>query len=182
MTRSRLILVFRVAVLLALAFVYSAEVFFLLPVALVMPPIFQHCPTCQPCTSCVDSLYPAYVDVEISGVADDSCTDCEALDGTYSVPVVCIFGSCCSSSGNFGSLTSCGITVLITVAFSGGPNDIVVEISLFQGILSQVIDFTLVGTGTQDCSRWSGEVLSFTSQIGDNICDFSGATLTITAA
>jgi hypothetical protein len=25
-------------------------------------------------------------------------------------------------------------------------------------------------------------VLSFTSQIGDNLCDFSGATLTITAA
>lgn len=46
MTRSRLIVAIRLVVLLALALWYSAEVFFLFPVALVMPPLFVTTPDC----------------------------------------------------------------------------------------------------------------------------------------
>jgi hypothetical protein len=156
------------------------EMLWFLPVAFLFPSCgCCGCPTCQPCTSCVDNLYPAYVDVEISGVVDDTCTDCEGINGLYSVPVVCVFGSCCSSSENFGATTSCG-TLTMTIQFSGSYN-ILVQVTITAFPTSQVTDFILTGTSKPDCSRWSGQAVPFSVQ-SHNLCDFSGATLTITAS
>lgn len=75
MTRARLILAIRCVTLLALAFLYSAEVFLLVPVALMMPVLSTPAPECG--SACIGGTTPAHVTIVVSG------SGCAGVDGTY---------------------------------------------------------------------------------------------------
>ncbi len=54
------------------------------------------CASVEGCTGCVDLLGPDEIEVVISGMANNDCTNCTVLDGTYILPLVSVTGVCCT--------------------------------------------------------------------------------------
>lgn len=140
------------------------------------------CPTGECTCLCeisIDGFAPCCWEVVLAGVVDDSCTDCEVLNKTYYLaqtdkpgtadpegcswlePSIC--GSCDPGTTN---------NVWLTAFEDAG--DFIIEVDL-GGVIFQ----KNYGTTKPDMCSLSGEVL--TKQAGSTDCDYSSATLTITA-
>lgn len=135
------------------------------------------CPTaCSACTAGT-ALTPAQYQVEVSGMANDNCTDCAALDGTYIVDYFGMSGGDCFWSANI-SGASCDMT-----------NAVIQFI-----VIGQVIGFTLSDpiAGAAGSWRQFQSFAAFDCDVTDynlpvfgdtsnHVCDHTGSTCLMTA-
>jgi len=141
---------------------------------------------CDDCTSTA----PTNVTVDISTIADDECTDCTGLDDSYSVPEV---GLChwnavfvISGVGASGSeVDPCDTDynrLEIDVWVKGFT--IEVDIELRNPTWNETHLF-VDNTPDYDCANWLQVDIPYSSKTGGlngYSCDFSGATVEITAS
>lgn len=130
------------------------------------------CLNCRPeCNHCLDGNAPPVLKLVISGLADDTCGDCAAYNGTYYVPFKesLASGSCIWELSGQSSPSSCHTTYTLTVELwrsSGGMGGAVYG---FTATLYGVPGLGLYGVGrwstTQnprfDCSSLSNEPLYY---------------------
>jgi hypothetical protein len=134
------------------------------------------------CPDCIDKISPLYMQVDVSGVTNDGCTNCSSLNGTYILPYDGIYeGGCNWVLDLVSTLTGCGSP-------SSRPTGL--SVSLRSGAF-HFINIHFTGRGTfvynfpdttdYDCLTLS---LSFPSGVdypGDTSCNFSGASATLTS-
>lgn len=160
------------------------------------------CPTCDcvgdttPCGACDSNGVPVVIQIDIDNVASLGDCDCETeFNGTYLLDFVWAgdFNSCghqftfaSSKCVNFdqsgGGLTPRQATE-IDIVFYGFSGNYFAVISIIDGPQHQSIArWTLdLGATAPDCTALSGEAATFVAQWDGLDCDFSGATVTVTA-
>lgn len=143
---------------------------------------------CDDCTSTA----PANVTVDISTVADDQCSDCTGLDDSYSVPEVgyCRWNDTFVISGidAYGTeVDPCTVPYLrleIDVWVKNFTIEVDIELRALSG--GWVEKFYFVdNTPDYDCANWLQVDIPYSSKTGGvngYSCDFSGATVEITAS
>lgn len=144
---------------------------------------FQHhqfenssCPACDTggCVFCTSDLAPPRVQVDISGIVDNTCADCDTWNGTFILDKA-VFGVGICDWSYEGSL--CGDAALFVRLSLSGAN-IELQVNL-QSVAGGFIWRTISATDF-DCMGWSAtSVAGFSAVL--NPCDFSGSAVTITA-
>jgi hypothetical protein len=103
MTRLQIILLTRLTALLVLAWLVS-DASVLLPLGLMMPPLFVT--TCN-CSCCLSGTTPCSFQLDILGMIDNACDHCSDFDGTWVVTmsgcigIVAVPGASSCGAGRF---------------------------------------------------------------------------------
>lgn len=143
-----------------------------------------------PCDPCVDDEAPTLLSVTISGVTNVSCTgnNCTDMNGTFILEWGELFGIDCYWVKT-GIAPVCGRTPTTTIAawidlVAGNTYELRVQI-LFPAPAARTWNFRdtrdIVADGPFECLTWSDRDVPYDNGIND-VCDFSGATVEITAA
>lgn len=134
-------------------------------------------PACQYCTAT-----PTQLQVVISGVVDQDCSDCDSLNGTFTLDQV--DGNACQWNYDNDSLSTCftnesytaeiylqsGTTYFLWVRYIGDTGGSGGTIEWLENL----------GTTKPDCSAWSSQSVSYhTDTISE--CDGTSATCAVTA-
>lgn len=154
--------------------------------ALAFCPLFFW-PTCACCgTVCpqCSAGTPQQFQVDVTGFANDTCTDCANIDGTWILAIgnncLGVTGTCAWHYDASGPL--CGDVFCMDVIVSQVPfsSDRQVRYAAVVGVVA-IVEFIKTYTGTRpDCESLSSTDLPFSSNLQTN-CDGSGATVLITA-
>lgn len=132
------------------------------------------CPCCGcACVNCTSGQTQS-VQADISGVVNDSCSDCAGINGTWVLPVVSTaswFTTCCWYDYDLGG-TPCGFTNMRWFFGNAGQGFVCNDYITYPFDASQ---FT--APYSADCASSSPTYVS--SGYGE--CDWSGATVTITS-
>lgn len=169
------------------------------------PNTLDDCVDCQSssdCGDCKDDVSPQYMKVVFSGVADDSCSDCEIFNQTYLLPLGS--GQKCdwilSFAADDGDDVPCGGTegyygvsaAIDKVQVTFPPDPITYESRLLVGIalgykppgsgtfVFHDASFLLTSEDEFSCLQFEDLDVPFNTQSGGK-CDFSAATCTISS-
>lgn len=163
------------------------------PTCSISPKLTGHC-VCSctiTCSKCVNGKLAAYLEVVISGLVDQNCSKCDDVNGTYLIPLTaCARWYKCYTTpslcvyGEDGTCTGLGISVEL-LKDPGQPYgyEIIVNscVTTGGGCAKGRWLYSTGSTAAQDCINLHMDVNS-SSLIEDGVCcNFSGATLTITA-
>lgn len=158
------------------------------------------CPCCGgPCPDYCSDDGPAEYEVVLSGMADDLCTDCGNLDGTYVLDRDSITNFLCpgnvecawANSAPDGPTTGVGVCtypITITCLSLVIQSSTVISVALTvykqgPGIYTEGYSWKKTFGSDIDCSGLSGEDIPYESDCGlaNCLCDPSGATVEVTA-
>lgn len=160
-----------------------------LPLALVMPPLFSLSSTC---TFCTPGLDPGLdMQVIVSGMADDWCTGCGTLDGTYVLLVGSIDATACVYNYQITP------TPLTCSGFSQTVVNLVLQFNSSSNLIFEMRNMCNDPNGNTtwqnhygsavDCSAWVNESVAYSSRtkcdgpFGSKFpCVGSGATVLVT--
>jgi hypothetical protein len=192
--RDRRIIFIRFCMVWATAFValvglpWQASI---LPVSLLWPVMFFMC--CCECTvscdACADSTGPCEWQVDIAGVTDGTCPECDELNTSFVVGIsvtLCvsiISDPCCQWNGSDDVI--CGVgsgeTTVSVMKDIGGASGFGVDhyliICLTRGIVNWIKDY---GMSPPECLGINGDTIPFEFSGGGH-CNFGSATCALTA-
>lgn len=131
------------------------------------------------CTYCSGSgnNAPQYMTVEISGMADGTCSSCESYDGTYVCSAQldnCLF--------RVATVSHCGTSYVdIQAAASSTPGEYQLKGWLLTNGAIDYTVWTTTSSGTKpSCLTLDGEALSYDAALSsETYCDGSSATFTV---
>jgi hypothetical protein len=169
------------ACILAIVFCPAAGLF-------VVGFLFPSCVCCpaagETCEQCAGNTAPSEYQIDISGVANNSCFSCASVDGTYVVPFTTSSpfpGGCIWEDADIGIGSVCGSTWSITITLGAIAGDYDVRVLVARnGLGTSTGLFEQEYASAQDCHAFSSLSLPYISQSGSD-CDLSGATVTITS-
>lgn len=156
--------------------------------------ISADCETClEECSpdACTDES-PDQLQVVISGMANDDCTDCASLDGTYVLDRITSYNNtptCAyrvltgvvTCSGEVGETREWVITALIGVD-DGGDAYLAVELGYTAPTGGNIFGWATTSATPFDCLNFSSESLTVVAAgPGGSACDHTGATCTVTS-
>lgn len=177
MTRPRLIIAIRCAVLALACLFFIPCWLWWVPFALMMP-AFASCT--QTCTRCDSNVSACNYQIDIAGVTDQSCGTCSTWNTSY---VMAFNSTCAFISSNF---TACGSTRTLTLNVAIDGPDIFNPTRQYKIEVTTVIGGNSAGwrksltTTPPACVSYSGEVLTLVVDT-DTTCDFTSSTATVTA-
>lgn len=150
------------------------------------------CSIATTCTFCTPGLDPGLdMQVEVSGIADDWCTNCSALDGTYVLPLASISPTECSYvyEINPNPLTCSGYSQFVVrlLLDLNTSSQLVFSMQKMCNDPNGFLNWRNSYGGAEDCTAWVDESVTYLSRaqcdppFGSNYpCVGSGATVLVT--
>lgn len=135
---------------------------------------------CACCNGGAEGETPSYWIVEISGVTDNNCDDCNSFNASFEVIQTPLGDDVCDYELDISGDTTCdmdimqlnitcgeGRQILLSIAIDGSPSDVQFEISDFDEPdwdCQTSYSLTILG-GTESECEWSGATVTITSSL-----------------
>jgi hypothetical protein len=143
------------------------------------------------CSDCLNGDTPLEVDVVISGVTNNSCSNCTSLNSTFRlVQVPCLFAHCHWSY--IADIAQCATSpdyyfdrITLAVNYAIGPNMHSIRVTAYYrnsncDAGASAISWENTGSGRADC-QFSSLSLAFLSNDATGFCTADSSSCTVTA-
>jgi hypothetical protein len=143
----------------------------------------SQCPCCgTPCTACTNGTMSQTVQVDVAGITNGTCVDCNDLNATYILSISISGGSPCIWGYNFPSAV-CFVTPVTDPGFascnlnvtSSGPGGLTFTIVR---VGTDLIWNTSTAPTRRDCNTWS--LFNLPQNATTSACDNVSATCLVT--